>query len=323
MPKTFQSALAPVCEYNFDESLRLSLNPAIDSRIITGFFLFLFAFTSSAQAENHYSQVVARMDNKPGNLVVLTKTKDKASAERSIPIRSHEFKAIGWTPVNKGLGAGKEYDKKLGAMFADKPFSVSYLSFNDLEEQEVRINLSEMDTMNSASILNYYKVYYQKLGMTDFKIIHPEPRSYTSKEVGVTLTIPGSWFVNETQWGVNPVAQILIPRDGPQDTFTRNVSILKVPGKGTVEEYLAALGEFNQQKIADYEVTLQNQVKIKKQDYTYLESKGKVGGRAVKFLAWYTSHGGSIYNITYTEPEETPEGAKAVLQPILESLTWN
>ncbi len=304
MPKTFQSA--------------------IDGKMITGFFLLFFAFAHSAQAENHYSQVVARMDDKPGNLIALTKAKDKAKAERSMPIRSHEFKTIGWTTVNKGLGSGKEYDQKLGDMFADKPFSVSYLSFNDLEDQEVRVNMSETDTMNSASVLNYYKIYYEKLGMRDLKIIHPAPRPYTSKEVGVTLTIPGSWFVNESQWGKNPVAQFLIPRDGPQDLFTRNLSILKVFGDGKpVQDYLKTLLEFNVEAIADYKVTSEAKTTIKGKEYVYLESTGKIDKRALKFFCWYTAHGDFIYNITYTFPEERAESDEAVIQRVIESLTWN
>ncbi len=286
-------------------------------------FLF-FAFTHAAQAENHYSQVVARMENKPGNLVALTKSADKTKAQQSIPVRSKEFELLGWKTVNRGLSSGKEYDEKLGPMFSNQPFSVSYLSFKDKDNQEVRINLSELDTMQSASLLNYYKLYYEKLGMTDIKIIHPAPRVYTSKETGVTLTIPGSWFVHETVWGQNPVAQFLIPREGPQDTFTRNLSILKVFGQGKpVKEYLKALAEFNAKAITDYKVTRETKTKIKGKEFTYLESTGKIEKRAVKFLCWYTAHGESIYNITYTEPEENPEGAKAMLQPLLESLIWN
>ncbi len=87
--------------------------------------------------------------------------------------------------------------------------------------------------------------------------------------------------------------------------------------------YLKALAEFNAKKITNYQVTLEKKDTVKGKEFTYLESKGIVSGLPVKFLCWYTAHGDSIYNITYTEPEDNPEGAKAMLQPVLESLTWN
>lgn len=289
--------------------------------IILAALIFLCPYC--VHAENHYSQVVARMEQKPGNVVALTRSANKEGAEQSLSTRSAELATIGWKTVNKGLAAGKEYDKKFEAMFADQPFTVSYLSFNDKEGREVRISISELDTMQAASLLNYYKIFYERISMEDIKIIHPAPRPYTSKEVGVTFTLPGSWFANESKWGENPVVQLLIPRNGPQDLFTRNLSILKVYGrKSTVQDYLKALAEFNAKKITGYEVTSEGKKTIKGREFVYLESMGKIEDRALKFFCWYTMEGDFIYNITYTAPLEDPERDKAAVQQVVESLSW-
>ena len=147
-------------------------------------------------------------------------------------------------------------------------------------------------------------------------------QTYSNREKGFGITMPGGWEMKRDVMGAVVVA--ISPLKGPKDVFRENVNVVveDLNGPMTSKEYYTNSMKVLKQLFKDFKLEKQGVVKIDKHDFHFSVFSHRLGETRAKVLQYMAVNGKRAYVVTCSATPDAYKNYQARFEDTVKSFKF-